>query len=67
MGKGIKTREIVKDVKVHDAAVNVGDRMKNIGVKTKDTVSDNINQNQTTKVNLLVPQYIDGVVSSPIM
>ena len=44
MGKGIKTREIVKDVKVHDAAVNVGDRMKNIGVKTKDTVNENINQ-----------------------
>ena len=43
MGKSIKTREIVKDVKVHDAAVNVGDRMKNIGVKTKDTINENIN------------------------
>ena len=42
MGKSIKTREIVKDVKVHDAAVNVGDRMKNIGVKTKDTINENI-------------------------
>ena len=53
MGKGIKTREIVKNVKVHDAAVNVGDRMKNIGVKTKDTVSDNINQND----NISPEQY----------
>ncbi|MBR3768686.1 MAG: peptidoglycan DD-metalloendopeptidase family protein [Clostridia bacterium] len=44
MGEGINTREIVKDVKVHNAAVNVGDRMKNIGVKTKDTVNENINQ-----------------------
>ena len=44
MGKGIKTREVVKDIKVHDSAVNVGDRMKNIGVKTKDTVNENINQ-----------------------
>ena len=32
MGKGIKTREVVKDIKVHDSAVNVGDRIKNIGV-----------------------------------
>lgn len=44
MGKGIKTREVVKEIKVHDTAVNVGDRMKNIGVKTKDTVNENINQ-----------------------
>ena len=40
----IKTREVVKDIKIHDSAVNVGDRMKNIGVKTKDTVNENINQ-----------------------
>lgn len=40
----IKTREIVKDIKVHDSAVNIGDRMKNICVKTKDTVNENINQ-----------------------
>lgn len=44
MGKGIKTREVVKEIKVHDTAVNVGDRIKNIGVKTKDTVNENINQ-----------------------
>lgn len=44
MGKGIKTREVVKDIKVHDSAVNVGDRIKNISVKTKDTVSENIEQ-----------------------
>lgn len=44
MSRGIKTREVVEDIKVHDSAVNVGDRMKNIGVKTKDTVNENINQ-----------------------
>lgn len=44
MSKAIKTREVVKDIKVHDTVVNVGDRMKNIGVKTKDTVNENINQ-----------------------
>ena len=59
MGKGIKTREIVKDVKVHDAAVNVGDRMKNIGVKTKDTVSDNINQND----NISPEQYASDKIT----
>lgn len=44
MSRGIKTRDVVKDIKVHDTAVNVGDKMKNIGVKTKDTVNENINQ-----------------------
>ena len=59
MGKGIKTCEIVKDVKVHDAAVNVGDRMKNIGVKTKDTVNENINQPD----NISPEQYATDKVS----
>ncbi len=59
MGKGIKTREIVKDVKVHDAAVNVGDRMKNIGVKTKDTVNENINQPD----NILPEQYASDKIT----
>lgn len=40
----IKAREVVKDIKVHDTAVNVGYRMKNIGLKTKDTVNENTNQ-----------------------
>lgn len=43
MGKGIKTREVVQNIKVHDSAVNVGDRVKNIGVKSKEVVSENIN------------------------
>jgi len=59
MGKGIKTREVVKDIKVHDTAVNVGDRMKNIGVKTKDTVSENINQTD----NVSPEQYATDKVS----
>ena len=59
MGKSIKTREIVKDVKVHDAAVNVGDRMKNIGVKTKDTVNDNINQTD----NISPEQYASDKIT----
>ena len=59
MGKSIKTREIVKDVKVHDAAVNVGDRMKNIGVKTKDTVNENINHSD----NVSPEQYASDKIT----
>ena len=59
MGKGIKTREVVKNIKVHNTAVNVGDRMKNIGVKTKDTVNENINQAD----NVTPEQYATDKVS----
>ncbi len=59
MGRGIKTREVVKNIKVHDTAVNVGDRMKNIGVKTKDTVNENINQAD----NVTPEQYATDKVS----
>lgn len=59
MGKGIKTREVVKEIKVHDTAVNVGDRIKNIGVKTKDTVNENINQAD----NVSPEQYASDKVS----
>lgn len=55
----IKTREVVKDIKVHDTAVNVGDRMKNVGVKTKDTVNENINQAD----NVSTEQYATDKVS----
>ncbi|MEE1011179.1 MAG: peptidoglycan DD-metalloendopeptidase family protein [Acutalibacteraceae bacterium] len=44
MGKGIKTREVVKEIKVHDTAVNVGDRIKDIGIKTKEKVNENTTQ-----------------------
>lgn len=59
MGKDIKTREVVKEIKVHDTAVNVSDRMKNIGVKTKDTVNENINQAD----NVSPEQYATDKVS----
>lgn len=59
MGKGIKTREVVKEIKVHDTSVNVGDKMKNIGVKTKDTVNENINQAD----NVSPEQYATDKVS----
>ena len=62
MGKGIKTREVVKEIKVHDTAVNVGDRMKNIGVKTKDTVNENINQAD----NVSPEQYATDKVSESV-
>ena len=59
MGKGVKTREVVKDIKVHDSAVNVGDKIKNIGVKTKDTVNENIEQTD----NVSPEQYATDKVS----
>lgn len=34
--KGIKTVEIVRNIKVHDSAVNVEDKIKNITLKTKE-------------------------------
>ncbi len=44
MGKGIKPREVVKEIKIHDTAVSVGDRIKDIGVKTKEKVNENTTQ-----------------------
>ncbi len=44
MAKTIKTREVVKDIRTHDSAANVGGRVKDIGIKTKDAVSENINE-----------------------
>lgn len=59
MSKGIKTREIVKDIKVHDTAVNAGDRIKNIGVKTKDTVNESINHSD----NVSPEQYASDKIT----
>ena len=59
MSKAIKTREVVKDIKVHDTAANIGDRMKKIGVKTKETVNENSNQAD----NLSPEQYATDKVS----
>ena len=59
MKNKIKSREVVKDIKVHDSAVNVGERMKNIGVKTKDTVNENINHSD----NVSPEQYATDKVT----
>lgn len=48
MEKKIKNREVINDIKVHNAAVNVGDKMKNIGIKTKEKISENIEPNDNT-------------------
>lgn len=44
MRNNVKTREVVKEIKVHDSAVSVGDRIKDIGVKTKEKVNENTSQ-----------------------
>jgi len=60
MGKGIKTREVVQNIKVHDSAVNVADRVKNIGVKSKDAVSENINPTEAGSPEQYASDKISG-------
>ena len=62
MGKKIKTREVVQDIKVHDSAVNVGDRVKNIGVKSKEAVSENINPTDASSPE----QYASDKISDAV-
>ena len=59
MEKKIKNREVINDIKVHNAAVNVGDKMKNIGIKTKEKISENIELND----NVSPEQYAADKVS----
>lgn len=59
MEKKIKTREVINNIKVHNAAVNVGDRMKNISIKTKEKISENIDPND----NVSPEQYAVDKVS----
>ncbi len=51
MRNNVKTREVVKEIKVHDTALNVGDRIKDIGVKTKEKVNEN-----TTQLDYVSPE-----------
>ena len=62
MGKGIKTRETKQNIKVHDSAVNVADRVKNIGVKSKEAASESINQTD----NVSPEQYASDKISDAI-
>lgn len=59
MAKSIKTKEKIKDIKVHDTAVSVTDKVKNIGIKAKDTVNENANQAD----NVSPEQYATDKVS----
>jgi len=66
MGKGIKTREVVQNIKVHDSAVNVGDRVKNIGVKSKEAVSENINPTDASSPEQYASDKISDAVRTGI-
>ena len=44
MRNNVKIREVIKEIKVHDTSLNVGDRIKDIGVKTKEKVNENTTQ-----------------------
>lgn len=64
MSKTIKTREVLKDIKVHDDAANIGDRMKNIGVKTKKTVNENTNQTDNVSPEQYAADKVSEVMKS---
>ena len=69
MEKKIKTREVINNIKVHNAAFNFGDGMKNIGIKTKEKISENIEPNDNTSPEL--PKLLrliqkKSVVKSPV-
>lgn len=59
MAKSIKTKETIKDIKIHDTAVSVTDKVKNIGIKTKDAVDENTKQTD----NVSPEQYATDKVS----
>lgn len=59
MAKSIKTKETIKDIKVHDTTVSVTDKIKNIGIKTKDAVNENTKQTD----NVSPEQYATDKVS----
>jgi uncharacterized protein (DUF1778 family) len=49
MGKEIKTRAAVKDIKVLDKAANVGQRMKNAFIRSKTAVQSADNAAENTQ------------------
>ena len=59
MKNKIRNRQIMKGIKIHDAAVNVGDRIKDIGIKTKEKLTENIEPNE----NVSPEQYAADKVS----
>lgn len=57
--KNIMTQEVVKNTKDHHFAVNVGDRIKDVGVKTKEKITENTSPND----NISPEQYASDKVS----
>ncbi len=58
----IKTKELIKDIKVHESAVNVGSRLKDVGIKTKEKITENTSSND----NVSPKQYASDKVSESI-
>lgn len=46
--KDKKTCETVKTIKMHEMSVNFGDKIKNIDIKTKEKITENIEPNDNT-------------------
>lgn len=59
MAKSIKTKETIKDIKLHDTTVSVADKVKKISIKTKDAVDENTKQTD----NVSPEQYATDKVS----
>ncbi len=62
MAKTIKTKEFTEKIKAHDSAVNVGGRIKDVGVKTKEKVTENTSPND----NVSPEQYASDKVTESI-
>ncbi len=62
MAKTIKTKEFTEKIKAHDSAVNVGGRIKNVGVKTKEKITENTSSNE----NVSPEQYASDKVTESI-
>jgi murein DD-endopeptidase MepM/ murein hydrolase activator NlpD len=55
----MKDKIKMRNIKVYDSAVNVGERIKNVGIKTKDTINENINHSD----NVSSEQYASDKVT----
>ncbi len=62
MAKTIKTKEFAEKIKAHDTAVNVSGRIKDVGVKTKEKITENTSPND----NISPEQYASDKVSESI-
>ena len=59
MSKGIKTREIIKDIKVLDKAADVSERSKNAFIKSKDSAEETQQSRHSSPSEYAADTYTD--------